>query len=280
MAAILTASVGILAYFRLIPGSELFLYEGRASGTFKDANVFGPFLVPVALYLFSKLTGTPRRHIWRQLFLFLLIIFGILLSFSRGAWANLIISMFIYILLRLVLRPSLAEVLRLGFLSGIVSLITVALVTWAIFTPELNELFLERAKLLQTYDVEYGGRFSSLFVALDKSFEYPLGVGPGLSSSILSTEAHDLYIQVLIETGWLGLISFSTFIIYSLVRSIRFCFSRPEVGDSYIVIVASFIGLLLESLVIHNIHWRHLYLLLAMLWGPMLYYTKMKTTKI
>ena len=276
VAAVFSVSVGLLAYFRLMPDSQLFLYQGRASGTFKDANVYGPFLVPVAVYLVSRLTSTVRDHIWLNLLVFLFIIFGILLSFSRGAWANLFISMVMYGVLRFALRKSSANSFRFFALGGIVMFITVGLIIYAITTPEIKNMFIERAHLLQVYDVERGGRFSALYESLGLALENPMGIGPGLSGYYLITEPHNLYIHVLLETGWLGGISFCTFLIYSVLRGFQFYRLRSDFHENFIVIFASVIGVLVESLIIHSTHWRHLYLLLAMLWGPMLFYTKNK----
>jgi hypothetical protein len=47
MVAALAGSIG---YFELIPGAhEMMTRYGRATGLFKDPNVFGPFLLPAML---------------------------------------------------------------------------------------------------------------------------------------------------------------------------------------------------------------------------------------
>ncbi len=50
--ALIGSFIAILTYFHLLPNSESFLFGGRAKGQFQDPNVFGPFLVLPALYLF------------------------------------------------------------------------------------------------------------------------------------------------------------------------------------------------------------------------------------
>jgi hypothetical protein len=274
VAAVFSICVGVLSYFHLMPDSKLFLYYGRVSGTFKDANVFGPFLVPVAVYLVSRLTATVKGHVWLNLLTFLFVIFGILLSFSRGAWANLFISMFTYGVLRFAMRKSSSISFRFLAFGVFVTLLAVGLTIFAINTPEIKSLFLERAHLFQVYDIDREGRFSALYEALVMAFNNPIGIGPGLSSHYLITEPHDLYIHVLLETGWLGGIAFCTFIVYSVWRGFQFYRTRSEFHENFIVIFACVIGVLVESLIIHSTHWRHLYLLLAMLWGPMLFYAK------
>ena len=276
VAAIFTVMMGMLAYFRLLPNSELFLYEGRASGTFKDANVYGPFLVPVVLYLGSRLGSETHVKMWRTLAILMFILLGLLLSFSRGAWANLAISAFVYILLHLSIKPSPTEILKLGSFGVLTAVLSISIIVWAISTPQVSELFTERARLFQSYDVERGGRFSALGDALEKSFENPVGIGPGQARYFFTTEPHNLYLHIFVETGWLGGITFCLFLIITIWRSFLLCFSGAELKDTHMVVLACLIGLLVESLIIHSTHWRHLYLLLAMSWGLILAYESHK----
>ncbi|MGY5803241.1 hypothetical protein ACXHMN_18065, partial [Rhizobium sp. LEGMi12c] len=45
VAALITASLGILGYFHAVPGFDIFTRYDRAMGAFQDPNVFGPYLV-------------------------------------------------------------------------------------------------------------------------------------------------------------------------------------------------------------------------------------------
>ena len=109
------------------------------------------------------------------------------------------------------------------------------------------------------------------------ALQNPIGIGPGQSHYYFPTEPHNLYIHILVETGWLGGITFLFFIILTVWRGFQFCQRKTEIHDTYIIIFASVIGVLVQSLLIHSTHWRHLYLLLAMLWGPMLAYARSNT---
>lgn len=59
------ALVGSVGYFDLLPGArEMMTRYGRATGLFKDPNVFGPFLVPAMLDVMSRLiAGSIRRRL-------------------------------------------------------------------------------------------------------------------------------------------------------------------------------------------------------------------------
>jgi hypothetical protein len=61
LAAVSTATLGILGYFGIMPGAEVFTRYDRAAGAFEDPNVFGPFLTLPGIYLLYRLmTGRAR----------------------------------------------------------------------------------------------------------------------------------------------------------------------------------------------------------------------------
>ena len=78
------------------PFSALLLSEDfeRARGLFKDANVYGPYLIPAALILAQESLSPRLLKLNRptQIFCFGFLAAGILFSFSRGAWLNLVIG--------------------------------------------------------------------------------------------------------------------------------------------------------------------------------------------
>ena len=87
-------SIGIAAYVDLGGiGPALTTYEGRVSGTFKDPNVFGSYLILAATYLFQMyLFGTSRRT-FVVLGSLLLVLLGVFVSFSRGSWGATIVAL-------------------------------------------------------------------------------------------------------------------------------------------------------------------------------------------
>ncbi len=69
-----------------MPGAEMFTKFERAAGAFQDPNVFGPFLALPGIYLlYLVLTGNPAKMMLYAVPL-LIVVAGIFLSFSRGAW--------------------------------------------------------------------------------------------------------------------------------------------------------------------------------------------------
>src|SRR5262249_28112429 len=91
LTAVMVALAGIAGYFNLFPGAEQwFAPTGRALGAFKDPNVFGPFLIwPTLFVMYRMLTRRVRPG---DLVVCGILMFALLLSFSRGAWFHFAVS--------------------------------------------------------------------------------------------------------------------------------------------------------------------------------------------
>ncbi|MFN3869469.1 MAG: hypothetical protein ACK4MF_10425, partial [Hyphomicrobiaceae bacterium] len=86
--AVFAATAGIVGYFDLVPGSgEVLTRFGRASGTFKDPNVLGPYLVPAIVYALHVWLSRPLRKSVLHAVALAVLSLALLLTFSRGAWA-------------------------------------------------------------------------------------------------------------------------------------------------------------------------------------------------
>jgi O-antigen ligase len=269
--AIVSVTLGLVAYFHLVPGAERFLYYGRARGAFKDANVYGPFLVPVAIYWLSRFAQATSRGRIAALLIVACVVLGIVMSFSRGALGNLAVAVLLLVALQAGNRVigSLPRTLAAVFLLATVS---VGVLWWASSATGVGAMISERARLVQDYDVGERGRFTILERAARRALQDPTGIGPGLATATFIVDPHNLYLHVLVETGWLGGVAFAAFLFLTFLRSVRFCGSAASLPHGFAAAAASFGALLMQGLLIHSTHWRHLYLLAGMLWGPMLAY--------
>jgi hypothetical protein len=92
LAATLAAIIGMAGYFGIEGlGKYATLYD-RAVGLFKDPNVFSTFLImPAIMLMQGLLLGTERRPLV-SMGCFVIILGGIFLAFSRGAWINFVMS--------------------------------------------------------------------------------------------------------------------------------------------------------------------------------------------
>jgi len=243
----------------------------RARGGFKDPNVYGPFLIPAVLYVLNRLTTGSVRRV--PLYGLLLILFsvGVLLSFSRGAWLNLALSVGIFGILSALNADSARTRLR-WLLGGLVSILLIALtINLAVHIDAVNERFTQRAVLTQAYDLKEGGRFDTQRKAIIRIGSDPIGVGPGRSDEVFGLEPHNLYLHVFVEAGWLGGLSFTAFLLLTLGGLTPLVRRLGEYQADATLVGAALGGLLVQSFFIDSTHWRHLWLLLAIAWALIIF---------
>lgn len=258
IAAVMSALIGIVGSLGFQPFYELFTtFGGRATALFKDPNVFSPFLVPIALFTFLQAIynrRTSHKVVWLGAFIVLAL--GVLLSYSRAGWLNLGLSFTLFVLLSgLVVRRPQIVVLVSGLFISIVLIV--------FLNPYLRSFILSRFGLA-TYDID---RFSNQQLALELALENPIGLGPGQAESVLDFAVHNLYLRVLLENGWVGLLLL--LLIFSLTVSFVIWRSITKTGSArmyYAFVGAALVGQMINSLVIDSLHWRHLFLLLALAW--------------
>lgn len=265
VAALIAVSVGIPEYFGLIPGDG---WQGglRSKGPFKDPNVYGPFLVPAAVHsLYRLMRGRGRDLLW--LAPLLLFTFGLLLSFSRGAWINFLVSAGLFVAISFALTPSLRVRLQ-WILAGLVVVgAIVAVLLGAVSIDTVGERFRQRAVLTQKYDTASGGRFDAQVTALTNIAQDPVGIGPGRSAIEFGLEPHNLFLHVFVEAGWLAGLSFLAFLALTVTRLAATLRHDWQFRGEAAVVFACLCGVLFQSLFIDSTHWRHLWLLMALGWS-------------
>ena len=166
-AAVLSALLGVLALYVSFPGSPALLYDpSRVEGLFKDPNVFGPFLIPIALILLEEMLQ-PRllrvRGIFKAVMLLILVI-GIVFSFSRAAWLNLAVGISVVTVI---------TVLRSGLAAAPWRLVTVlaagGLVAAAVVGAAGADDFIKERASIQRYDAErFGAQEQGLELAAER----------------------------------------------------------------------------------------------------------------
>ena len=281
VAAVIAVAWGTLEYLGFLPG-EAWAGGMRAKGAFKDPNVCGPFLVPAALYAIHRMV--ERAHARRLLFgaLFLLFAFGILLSFSRGAWVNLTVALMVFWLL-LLKAPARLERKLNRVTGGVAMAAVVCVVILAAVSHEtIGNRFFERAVVVQDYDLGSHagspiGRFGAQRNAIERIGRDPLGIGPGMSFHELGLEPHNIYLHVTVEAGWLGGLSFLLLLLYTARRLPELRAGGEFFDGQRRLLVACLAGVLVQSLFIDSTHWRHLWLLLGVSWGLIIAATQMRT---
>jgi O-Antigen ligase len=266
LAALIATLAGYIGFFHLMPGADIFLDNERVSATFKDPNVYGPFLVfPVLMLMIGFLA---HRVTIVGLLIAAFLSGGLFLSFSRGAWIHFAVSAAIAVALCYATAPSPRMRARIVAL-GLLTILAIAVVLMALMSvSSVHDLFLVRAKAIQPYDVGSGGRFSLQQLALTAILEHPNGMGPyGFSNAILGGQQHNVYMQAFLVYGWLGGAIYLTIVLLTFVIGLRYVL-LPTPWQPYLIgAYAAYIGEIGEGLVIDTDHWRHFFLLVGLVWG-------------
>ncbi|WP_019173366.1 O-antigen ligase family protein [Pseudaminobacter salicylatoxidans] len=267
IAAVCTSMLGILGYFHLFPGAEMFTRYERAAGAFQDPNVFGPFLaLPGIWLLYRVLTGSPLKMLLYA-FPLLTIVGGIFLSFSRGAWGLFGASAILLTAVLFLQSTSGMFRLRIVVMSIAAFLFLALAFLIALQIPAVADLFTVRAQLVQEYDGARLGRFARYGIGFALALEKPFGIGPLVFGQIYGEDTHNIWLKTLMDYGWLGFVSYLTLILWTLAAGFRILFRtrpwQPYLLCAYVVLI----GHIALGSVIDTDHWRHFYLLLGLIWG-------------
>ncbi len=270
VAAVIAATAGLIGYFSLLPGSEIFTKFGRATGTFKDPNVFGPFLVVPMLYMLHLVLTKPFSRVGLPLMVSAILVLATLLSFSRGAWFNMVVAIAGYGLLAFITAPTLMQRERIVGLLVLGIAGFAALIAVVIQFDAVGDLLAERASLSQSYDVGPEGRFAGQLKALVLAAENPLGIGSQRFAYVHHSEdVHNVYISVFLNNGWLGGAVYVLLTLLTLCLGFMHLTKAGPMRPLFIVLYAAFAAVVLEGLIIDTDHWRSFYLTMGLLWGLM-----------
>ena len=262
VAAVTAAALGVLGLFAPVPAAEVLAEGGRARAFFQDPNVFGPFLIPALLIAVEEIVQ-PRllsaRLITKAVVAAILAL-GVFFSYSRGAWLNLAIAL-------LVMGASLS--LRRGGGRRALGLVAVAglaaaVVVGSVAVTGSGEFLAERAQP-QAYDQE---RFAGQRAGIESALQYPFGAGPGQFESIAQISAHSIYARVLGEQGFPGLATLLALLLFTLGAAARNAkLGRGTYGIGSSALLGAWCGLLANSFFIDTLHWRHLWIVAALVWA-------------
>jgi len=265
LAALIATAAGYVGFFHLLPHSDIFLDNDRVSATFKDPNVYAPFLVFPIVWLMLKILTRGIRFF--DVALLMILIGGLLLSFSRGAWAHFAISATVGIVLVFLVTPDPRMRARIIVISLITMVIALLLVTALMSIGSVHDMFVERAKAIQPYDVGPGGRFWQQQQALGTILENPNGLGPFEFDRIYGLQQHNVYMQGFLVYGWLGGAAYLTLVVVTLMFGLITVPMATPWQHYLITAYAVFVGEAVEGLIVDTDHWRHFFLMLGLIWG-------------
>ncbi len=189
----------------------------RASGVFPDPHMFSLYMamaLPLALGFFFDATSPRRKQLWMGSFLLLLT--GVLLSFSRGSYVAVLGGLGIFFLVSTAWQTLSLRRKSVIFFGGVIffAVLTLSPVGQRFFSSfsEEDGSNIERLRLWQEAVVHIGER-PFLGVGLGS---YPLLVKP---SAVYRDPiyAHNLFLDITLELGCIGLF----FLLALFVQSLR-----------------------------------------------------------
>ncbi|ACX51658.1 O-antigen polymerase [Ammonifex degensii KC4] len=277
----------------------------RPTGLFKDPNVAGSFLVAPLIFITCFILSPPSTRGSGSCYSYLLYLFllsALLHTASRSAilaWGLGYITV-----LGFVRGKLLHKLQHLCATAGFLVLVAPFLYFSNSLTLTLGERVLphmacvgtfidrvggctaerlpaEQPSLLFEYDT--GGRLYAWQAALRMWESRPLlGVGPGnfevlspgiersLGARVITPSAHNTYLRILAENGIIGIMAFIAALVVTLVSALRTRRAREEPW-----LVVSFLALLLNGMFIDSLHFRHFWLI----WALLLLSTRDSTSK-
>lgn len=217
---------------------------------------------------------------------------GIVLTFSRGAFVTLAGMLLITVFLKYV-RPMQA----LGGLALLVIVIIAALpeyVERVSSVANLSSLARQDAEGSREADGSLRGRFAENLAAVRVFMEFPiLGVGPGHYAKFYSAKygnevgtkrlisnrrAHSLYLEMLADTGLVGMTAFMT-VAFVVTRQLwqarrRFASARPELAHLATAFILGIFNYFGTALFLHLSYQRYYWFLMALAGAALLIFEK------
>lgn len=262
VAAAVSGVAAALALYVGFPGSDTLLYDPfRAQGLFKDPNVFGPFLVPAAAILLEEI-GRPRLLRWPRFLVlaaFLSCTIGVVVAFSRAGWLNYVIAIGAVVVAFLARRGG-----RRGKRRVLACLAATAVVGVVVLVASGSLSFLEQRSGKKAYDQQ---RFASQALAYDSIDHTALGHGPGQADVGLPISPHSIYARTTYEQGAVGLTLLVLVLGTTALAAYRLARRDLDLhGVGGAALLGSWLGIVVNGAFVDTLHWRHLWVVAAMIW--------------
>ncbi|MEM1307332.1 MAG: O-antigen ligase family protein [Pseudomonadota bacterium] len=261
---LIAAGLALIGFFSLLPGAyDLFTNFGRAKGPFKDPNVLGAAIAPAFVWLTWKALTSPPRQATRALAGASFIGLAILLSFSRGAWASVVVSFaFLAIFLMAGATTPRKQIRLLAAVAATAILLPLTLMV-ALQFEAVQTLADIRFRLDQSYDSGPDGRFGGQAKAVDLILSNPFGIGVFEFTQYHPEEPHNVYLLQFLNGGWLGGAFYIMAIALTLAAGLTLAMRPGPLQVPQILMVSAFLGIVAEGFIIDTDHWRHFFIIQA-----------------
>jgi O-Antigen ligase len=266
--AMIASAAALVGYFSLIPGGhDLFTLYERASGTFKDPNVLGAFLILPALFALQSVVSDKFGKSFRNALAFGLMSLAILLAFSRAAWGGLVLTSAFMLALMVLTSRSQAQRSRIIVMAVAAVILAAALIAVLLSFDTIADMFKQRASFDQSYDEGRFGRFGRHILGADMALDLPFGIGPLQFHDYFPEDTHNSYLNAFMSGGWLSGVCYPALVFVTAMTGFRYIFVPLPWQRTYLAIFSAFLGTVGESFIIDTDHWRHFWMMLGAMWG-------------
>jgi len=250
----------ILGTIGFLTQMELLTWDGRAKGLIDDPNMYGSFLIPAVVFCVYFLT----RHKGGKLMLLgsmAIILFGILLSFSRIAVVAALFCILVYIFIQNRRSPN----RLLAITGGLVFIGVILFVIASLSSAEFTEKLLDRLTFAKAYDLGEEGRYQRYLKVLPMIVQNPIGIGVLQLEKIFPEPIHNIWLSSFVNYGWGGGLSYLTLAFGSVVST--YLNYRRTKSEIPLVLFISLLGIIMCSSLHEGEHWRHSWLFYGLIWG-------------
>jgi hypothetical protein len=265
--ALIASLSGIAGYFHVIPRADLFTLYDRASGTFKDPNVLGAFLILPALFALQSVVTDPFAKSLRSTIALGIITLALLLAFSRAAWGQLVLTSAFMLLTMVLTSHSTKQRSRIITTTIVAVAVVVVLLAVLLSFSSIGDMFKQRASFDQSYDEGRFGRFGRHVLGAQMALDLPFGIGPLQFTRFFPEDTHNSFLNAFMSGGWISGICFPTLLFITVAIGFRHVFVRVPWQRAYLAVFAAFLGTVGEAFIIDVDHWRHFWLMLGAMWG-------------
>lgn len=258
------AICGIISYFT--PTGILFNMDGRAAGVFEDPNLLGSFLTVGGIALLRRLLAGETRYPLVSTAILLVILTALFLAFSRGAWGAMALGMILTI--AFTYRSSTRRTRRrIALLVGIGGFVLAGGLAALTLDADVSKTLSDRFTLTKDYDEGETGRFGNQMRSLPMLVERPNGFGPLRFRRVFGLDPHNSYIGGFANGGWLGGFAFLGLVLVTAFVGLRLCWVDSPYRSLAQACVPPTLMFFMQAFQIDIDHWRHIYILLGMVWG-------------
>ncbi len=98
----------------------------------------------------------------------------------------------------------------------------------------------------------------------------PLGIGAAIFTRFYHhEEVHNVYLSMFLNAGWVGGLLYLMTCLGTLAFGFRHVLKKTPSSPLFLIVFSALAGNICEGVLIDSDHWRHFYLLLALVWGMM-----------